>query len=186
MTILDDFHQVPALPGGQAVWAPVVEDEQVRLHKRPEQPWEAAVTMSQFEIGEEPGQPLADDGEVVAAGPLTQGKGQPDLFNAVGVSDHQVAGIVDPSPGGELLELGSVQPARSHEVYIFDCCPDATQLCGAQTGLEASGVAACDRALDQEAEPFGMAEICEALLRKSADGRTAPSPGQTESTLNRH
>ena len=82
MTVLDDFHQVPALPGGQAVWAPVVEDEQVRLHKRPEQPWEAAVTMSQFEIGEEPGQPLVDDGEVVAAGPLTQGTGQPGLSNA--------------------------------------------------------------------------------------------------------
>lgn len=50
MAVLDDFHPVPALTGCQAVGASVVEDEKVRLHEGPEQPWEVAVSMGQFEI----------------------------------------------------------------------------------------------------------------------------------------
>jgi|GEM_PF-2232681 len=33
MAVLDDFHEVTALPGVQAVRAPVVQDEQAGLHE---------------------------------------------------------------------------------------------------------------------------------------------------------
>ena len=158
MAVFDDFHQVSALTGRQAVGAPVVEDEQVRLYQGPEDPWEASVAVGEFEVGEEPGQPVVDDGEVVTAGPLTECAGQPGFANAAGTGDHQVAGVVDPTPGGELLELGPVQFAGRPEVYIFDGRPDVTQLCAAHAGLEAPGVAAGNLAFDQQAKPFGVAE----------------------------
>ena len=63
-----------------------------------------------------------------------------------------------------MLELGPVQLARRAEVDIFDSRPDMAQLRTAHTGLEAPGVAAGDLALDQEAKPFGMAEICDVIL----------------------
>ena len=55
VAVLDDFHQVAALAGGEAIRTPVVEDEQVRLDQGPEQAWKAAVAMGQFEVGEETG-----------------------------------------------------------------------------------------------------------------------------------
>lgn len=79
VAVFDDFHQVAALTGGQAIWAPVVQNEQVRLNQGPEQPRKAAVSMGQFEIGEQAGQPLIDDGEVVAAGALPKSAGEPGL-----------------------------------------------------------------------------------------------------------
>jgi len=66
MAVFDDFHQVATLTSGQAVRTPVVEDEQVGLHQRSEQARKASVAMGKFEIGEQAGQPLADDGEVGA------------------------------------------------------------------------------------------------------------------------
>ena len=60
MAIFDDFHQVPALTGGQTVGAPIIEDKEVRLYEGAEHPWEAAVTVGEFEVGKETGQPLVD------------------------------------------------------------------------------------------------------------------------------
>ena len=89
VAVLDDFHQVAALTGGQAIRAPVVQDEEVRLDQGPEQPRKAAIAMGQFEIGEQAWHPLIDDGEVVAAGALSKGAGEPGLSYAARPGDHQ-------------------------------------------------------------------------------------------------
>jgi hypothetical protein len=148
VAVVDDFHEVTALTSGQAVGGPAVKDEQVRLYQGPEDPWEASVAVGEFEVGKQTGQSLVDDGEVVAASHLTEGTGQLGLSNAAGACDHQVAGVVDPTPGGELLELRPVQFARRPEVDVFDRRSDMAQLCAAHAGLEAPGVAACDLAFD--------------------------------------
>ena len=83
---------------------------------------------------------------------------------ASGSRDHQVAGVVDPTPRGELLELRPVQFARRPEVDVFDARSDMAQLCAAHAGLEAPGVAACNLAFDQEAKPFSVAEVCGVIL----------------------
>ena len=80
---------------------------------------EASVAMGQLEIGNETGESLVDDGEVVAAGPWTQGAGKSGLSNTAGSGDHQVAGVADPTPIGELLELYPVQFARRPEVDVL-------------------------------------------------------------------
>ena len=63
-----------------------------------------------------------------------------------------------------MLELGPVQFARRPEVHIFNSRPDVAQLCAAHAGLEASGVAAGNLAFDQQAKPFGVAEVCSVIL----------------------
>ena len=64
--VLDDFHEVTALPGVPAIGPPIIENEQVRSHPRSEQAGKATVAMGQFEVGEQAWQPLVDDGEVGA------------------------------------------------------------------------------------------------------------------------
>lgn len=48
--VLDDFHEVAALTGGQAIRAPVIEDEQVGLHQGSEQARKASVAMGKVEV----------------------------------------------------------------------------------------------------------------------------------------
>jgi len=114
--------------------------------------------VGQFEVGEQAGQPLVDDGEVVAAGFLAQGAGKPGLSDPTGAGDQQVAGVTDPASGGALLEQGPVRFARGPEVDIFDGGPDVAQPCRAHAGLEAPGIAAGDLAVDAQAKPFGVTE----------------------------
>ena len=66
MAVFDDFHQVTTLTGGQAFRPPVVKNKQVGLYEGSEQAWKASVAVGQFEVGEQAGQPLVDDGEVGA------------------------------------------------------------------------------------------------------------------------
>ena len=112
--VLDDLHQVAALAGGQPVGAPVVEDQQVGLHQATEQAGEPAVAMGELEFGEEPGEALVENDAVVAAGLLAEGAGEPGLADAAGSGDEQVAALLDPGAGGELLEqpLSSLRAVR--------------------------------------------------------------------------
>jgi len=66
MAVFDDFHEVTTLTGGQAFRPPVVKNKQVGLYEGSEQAWKASIAVGQFEVGEQAGQPLADDGEVGA------------------------------------------------------------------------------------------------------------------------
>jgi hypothetical protein len=52
MTILDDLHQIAALPGGEAIRSPIVEDEEIDPDQHAEQPRKAAVTVGEIEISE--------------------------------------------------------------------------------------------------------------------------------------
>src|SRR4249920_251367 len=45
IAILDDLHQIPPLVGGEPVWAPVVEQQQIDPGEHAEQPCEAAVAL---------------------------------------------------------------------------------------------------------------------------------------------
>jgi len=107
---------------------------------------------------------------------LAQGAGKPGLADAAGAGDHQVAGVTDPASSGELLEQGPVQFARGPEVDIFDGRSDVAQPCRTHAGLEPAGIAADDLAVDQQAKPFGIAQVGGGVLRL----QVVESLGQTE------
>jgi hypothetical protein len=62
VTFLDDFHEVAALHGREAIRPPIVEDQQSGTGKLAEQPVEAAIATGEFELGEEPWQPMVENG----------------------------------------------------------------------------------------------------------------------------
>ena len=75
IAVLDDLHQIAPLVGGEPVRAPVVEDQQIGLDQRAEQPREAAVAVGQFQIGEQPRHAGVVHGVAVAAGLLRERAG---------------------------------------------------------------------------------------------------------------
>ena len=77
MTILDDLHQIAALVRIETIRPPVVEDQQVGLGEHAEQACEAAVTVRQFEVGEQARHARVMHGIAVAAGFLCQRATEP-------------------------------------------------------------------------------------------------------------
>ncbi len=77
VTVFDDFHEVAALLGIEAVGSPVVEDEEVCLGEGAEQAGVAAIGASQLQFGEHPGEAFVEHREVVAAGFVAERAGEP-------------------------------------------------------------------------------------------------------------
>ena len=75
MTILDDLHQIAPLAGGEAIWSPIVEDEEIDPDQHPEQPRKAAVAVGEIEIGEQARHARIMNCVAVAASLLRQGAG---------------------------------------------------------------------------------------------------------------
>ena len=72
MAILDDFHEIAPLAGGEAVGSPIVEYEEIDLDQHAEQSREATIAMSEIEIGEQPWHAGVVDGVAIAAGLLRE------------------------------------------------------------------------------------------------------------------
>ena len=75
VAVLDDLHQIAPLAGGEPVGPPVVEDQQIDLDQRAEQPREAAVAVGELQIGEQPRHAGVVHGVAVAAGLLRERAG---------------------------------------------------------------------------------------------------------------
>ena len=70
VTILDNFHQIAPLAGGEAVGSPIVKYEEIDLDQHTEEPREASVAMGEIELGEQTRHAGVVNGVAVAAGLL--------------------------------------------------------------------------------------------------------------------
>ena len=93
MAILDEFHEIPPLGGGQALRPPVVEDQQIGFHEGAEQTRVSPVTSGEFQFGEETRGAPVENGGVVTASLLTEGTGKPEP-------------APDPDPGSCRVHMG--------------------------------------------------------------------------------
>ena len=94
---------------------------------------------------------------IVAAGFVSQRRSQPAFADAGRTAqDHVVVGV-DPASLGELVEQRAVETARGFVIDILDNSlmtqPGVTQTC-----RQAPVVAPRGFAIEQQAEPFGMAQ----------------------------
>ena len=92
ITVLDDLHEVAPLVGREPVWAPVIEDQQIGLGKRAEQTREAAVSVSQFEIGKEARHTCVMHRIAITAGSLRQRAGR---THVAGTVTGELIGLAD-------------------------------------------------------------------------------------------
>jgi len=95
MAILDDFHEVASLAGGQTLRSPIVEDQQIGFHEGAEQTRVSPVTSGEFQFGEETRGAPVENGGVVTAGFLAEGTGKPEP-------------ALDPDPGSCRVHIDCV------------------------------------------------------------------------------
>ena len=120
--------------------------------------------MRQLQVGEQPWHTRVVHGVAVAAGLLRERAGQPGLADAAWPRDEQIAMLVDPVTGGELLEQRLVEPARRSIVDILDRRLAVAEPGSAQSALEALGVARCRLAIEQQRQPLGVPELLGSVL----------------------
>ena len=87
VAILDDLQQVAALFGRQGLWSPVIQDQQIDPGELPHQSGIPAVAARQCQAGKQPRAALVKHRQIVAAGPVAQGTGQPRLASATWPGD---------------------------------------------------------------------------------------------------
>jgi hypothetical protein len=68
VAILDDFHEIAPLTGGEAIRAPVIEHEEIGFDQDAEQPGKAAIAMGEFKIGKQPRHARIMHGVTISAG----------------------------------------------------------------------------------------------------------------------
>ena len=101
---------------------------------------------------------MVEDGEVLPAGLLSEGAGEPALADAARTGDEQIAVLPDPVAGGELEEERSVEAAGGAEVDVLDGGAVA-KLGRLEARLEALLTAGRHLVVEDQAEPFGVAEV---------------------------
>jgi len=95
---------------------------------------------------------------------LRQGTSEPGFPDPTGAGDNQIALVGDPFAGEQVLEQRLVEATPGAVIDIFRAGTHVAQPGRAHPGLEALGFAAGDFAIDQQAKPFGVAEIGSRVL----------------------
>ena len=122
-----------------------------------EQSGVTAVAPGECERGEQTGHAVIGDGEVLPAGPLAQGAGEPGLADPAGAGDQHVVVTTDVIAACKRHHERAVETALGAEVDVFNAGLLA-QAGGSGAGLVAFLAAQGSLAVEQQAEPFLMGE----------------------------
>jgi hypothetical protein len=120
IAFFEDFQEIVAGAGVERFEAEVVEDQEIGATKGFEQAWMAPVAAREGQVLTELRPAMINDGAIVAAGLLANGAGEPTFPGPARPDQGQIIAGVDPLTFGELLEQGSVEPARGAIVDVFD------------------------------------------------------------------
>src|SRR5262249_40784890 len=136
VAILDDLKQVAALFSVELLWSPVIENEEIDARKSAQELRVSSVAASESESHEQSRHAVIEDGEVLAAGLVTERAGEPAFADAARAGDQQIAPFTDEVAGGELEEQGAIEAASGVIIDVFNTGVVA-QPRGSGTRLEA-------------------------------------------------
>lgn len=136
---------------------PIIEDQELGASESSHDAGVATVAAGGGEIGKELGDPLIEDGSVVAAGAVANGRSEPTLAHARWPGEDQIVVGRDEVAGTELLEESAVKTAGGLVVDILDDGLMA-QLGISKPGCQTPVATIGHFAVDQEAKPLGMGE----------------------------
>jgi len=77
VAVIDDLEEIAPLLGGERLWSPIVDDEEIGTLQRGHETHQAAFAAGLGEIGEQARRALVEDGEAVAAGLVAERAGEP-------------------------------------------------------------------------------------------------------------
>jgi hypothetical protein len=100
---------------------------------------------------------VVGDGEIVAAGPVTEGASEPTLADAAWPGDQKIMASPDPIAGSELEEEATIEAADGTVVDVLDA-GGVTELGGSRPGLEPLLLAQGLLLLEEQGQPLGMFE----------------------------
>jgi hypothetical protein len=120
VAVLEDLQEVMARRGVERLEAPVIEDEEIDAAERAQEAGMSAIATRQGEIGEQPWDALVEHGAIVAAGLVTERRGEPALADARGPADQEVGMVFDPSAFDQHREEAAVEAARGAMVDVLD------------------------------------------------------------------
>src|SRR5215467_3694897 len=164
MPVLDDLQEVATLTGVEAVRTEIVQNEQIDPCQHAEEAREAAIPMRELELCEEARHARVVGAVALAAGPLSEGAGEPGFAQSAFPANEKIAFVGNPTASGELLEEGFVELALRAVVDVLDRGLAIAQASRTQADLRAFGGAIGDLAVEQECEPFGVGEIPGGIL----------------------
>src|SRR5262249_41061601 len=134
-----------------------IENEEIDARKSAQELRVSSVAASESESHEQSRHAVIEDGEVLAAGLVTERAGEPAFADAARAGDQQIAPFTDEVAGGELEEQGAIEAACGVIIDVLDAGVVA-QPCGPGARLEALLPAQRRLMFEQKAEPFGMFE----------------------------
>src|SRR5262249_30839622 len=169
MPILDDLHEIASLTSAEAVGTEIVQNEQIDLCQSAEETSEATVAVRELELCEETWHARVIGAVTLAAGPLSQGAGEPGLAQSAFPANEKIAFLGNPAASRELLEERFVELAVRTVVDVLDRGLAVAQARRTQPNLRAIGGAIGDLAVEQECEPFGVGQIPGGILLLELD-----------------
>ena len=98
VALFENLKQIVTRLGGERLKSPIVQDEQLDAGQGAEEPTIAAIAAGQLKIAEELRYSLIENGAVIAAGLVAQGRGEPAFADARWTSDDQIVVRFDPAP----------------------------------------------------------------------------------------
>lgn len=146
--IIDDFHQVTTLFGGQRGDRPVVQDQELDAGEVLEHSGVTAVTAGDAEPLQQPGHALIEHGPIIAAGAVAESTGQPGFPRAGLPGDEQILVAFDPFTARQFLEQSAIGTAGGAVIDILGCRLLA-EACEAKPGCQTFAVSLEGLALDQ-------------------------------------
>src|SRR5215475_311075 len=120
MPVLDDLQKVAPLVGVEAVRTEVVQNEQIDPGQHAEEACKATIPMREFQLCEEARHACVVRAVALAAGPLSEGAGEPSFTEPAFSANEKIAFFRDPAAGRELLEEGFVELALCAVVDVLD------------------------------------------------------------------
>ena len=157
VAVFDDLEEVAALIVIELLRSPVVENEQVGSRQGLQRPGVSPIASCQSEGGKESWGAMIGDGEILAAGLLAKGAGEPALADTGRPGQQEPVVLSDPVAGGELEEERAVEAAIGPEIDILDLRVMA-QPGSPGAGLEALQASQRRFAIEQDGKPLAVTE----------------------------
>lgn len=182
VALFEDFEQVEALLIGQAMGAPVIQDEQIDPGKPVDKPREASIKASQRKILEQARHAQIED-RVVKPGCLpAEGAAEPGFPGGGLAGDDQILMSLELCPLCEREDIAPVEPALGGKVDIFDTGIGKAQPRRLQPVGEAAVGTNRDFTIEHQSEPFLTGKIAAIVLH----GDVAPGGSHSRQAKRLH